>query len=188
MRRDQGHDPVPRSSMPEPVAANQRSQGNAALRTLLRVGKRRCPEAGPGGVRTLPEDLREADNARLRAGAVGLERLRVGQQVGKPLADGPGHLHRRLTRPSRELAGNRSQNPIPGAPLPAVQRTAPLRLHAPNRTDRAQAIVGMRQRLKNWLARRDGSSPDGARTVLEHPSRSTRSNHEQRHRGQTHHH
>ena len=120
MRGDQGHDRFPGSSMPEPVAANQGRQRNAASRTLLRVGERRCPEACARGIRTLFEDLRKAENARLRAGAVGLKRLRVAQEVGKPLADRPGHLRRHLTRPGRELTGDRSQNLIPGAPLPAV--------------------------------------------------------------------
>ena len=116
--------------MSESVAAYQGGERDAALRSFLCVGERRCSEAGGGGIRALLEDLREAENARLGACAVGLERLRVGQQVGKPLADRLGHLDRHLPRPGCELAGDGPQNLIPGAPLPAV----PLRLHARNRT------------------------------------------------------
>ena len=112
--------------MPEPVAAYQGRERDAALRTLLCVGERRRPEAGRGGIRALLEDLREAENARLGAGAVGLERLRVGQQVRKPLADRPGHLDRHLPRPGRELAGDRPQHLLPGAPLPVFSA----RLHS----------------------------------------------------------
>ena len=61
-----------------------------------------------------------------------------------------------------ELAGDRPQHLIPGAPLPAVLRAAPLRLHAPNRT-RARRLGdcrGMRQTAREIrLAGRDGSCP-----------------------------
>ena len=73
--------------MPEPVAADQGGQRDAAVRAFLRVGERRLAEARRGRVRALLEDLREAEDARLVAGAVGLEGLRVGQQVRKTVAD-----------------------------------------------------------------------------------------------------
>ena len=150
--------------MPEPVAADQCGQRDAALRAFLGVRERWLSEARRGRVRALLEDLREAADARLVAGPVSSNDSASGNRSGRrsPIARANCADIPRAADVSSAATGLSTCSQRGAARRPAP---GPLRLHARNRTAENRQTARTRLALSDKRPRHAGADDPGHATA-----------------------